>query len=77
MLIYLFGPASSFYWPYQKEDIRFSLIQNIISIVEATTRAFFFIQKYMNCAKENSVSLWGRQEIKIVKYFKIIFSEIV
>lgn len=51
-----FGPDSSFYWLYQKEDICFVTLQSIINIVEPLTRASgrvcYFKEKDMNWADQ-------------------------
>lgn len=60
-----FGPAPSFYWPYQKEDICFVSLQNILSIVEPPTtkssgRVYYFQEKDMNCADQKFNYLMGQ-----------------
>lgn len=52
-----FGPSKSFYWPYQKEDICFVPLQNILSIVDPPTtkgsgRVYYFHSKDINIADQ-------------------------
>lgn len=61
-----FGPAPSFYWPYQKEDICFVPLQNILSIVEPPTtrgsgRVYYYLEKDMNCADQKFNYLMGQK----------------
>lgn len=60
-----FGPSKSFYWPYQKDDICFVPLQNILSIVDPPTtkgsgRVYYFHNKDMNIADQKFNHLMGQ-----------------